>query len=189
MGGINKREHIIKKGQELIWKKGYESASVKDITTAAKLPKGSFYHYFESKEKFALEAMEFYLNSYPEEVLDAEPTMGSFEDLIDARIETIQRMQFTKDCFMSVMIQAYQEQDDEFREAVLQGIDRANQALKQLLETLQKKRIISEGYELDELIEFIDFSWRGARMQSRIQKSDRPLFIFKNYLSFMLQQG
>ena len=38
---------MIEKGMMLLWSKGYNATSVKDIVDAAQVPKGSFYFYFD----------------------------------------------------------------------------------------------------------------------------------------------
>ena len=182
MGGINKRDHLIKTGQDLIWSKGYDLSSIKDITNAAGLPKGSFYHYFESKEKFALEAMQEYIDTNPEKPHDKDCGINSLEQLIDQRIDSVIKIQFARECYMSVMCHAYTEQEDEFRLKVVESIEQSNDGIRNLLNELIEKGLIREELKLDDLEEFIDFSWRGARLKSRILKSDKPLKIFKKYL-------
>lgn len=182
MGGINKRDHLIKTGQELIWAKGYDFCSIKDITTQAGLPKGSFYHYFESKEKFALEAMNTYIEDSNEQFPDQNKDLKTLEKLIDARINSIIQIQFAKECYMSVMVHAYSDQDESFRAEVLQAIDKSNSTMVALMTQLQNRGLINSSLDLVELNEFIDFAWRGARLKTRITKSEAPLRIFKKYL-------
>ena len=47
---------------ELLWSKGYNATSVNDIVLAAGVPKGSFYFYFDSKEDFAVKAIDKYFS-------------------------------------------------------------------------------------------------------------------------------
>jgi TetR/AcrR family transcriptional repressor of nem operon len=182
VGGKNKREHLIKIGQEVIWSKGYDLCSVKDITQSAGLPKGSFYHYFESKEKFALEAMTDFINSFKEKIPNNEKTIESLEHLIDLRIKSIVKINYARECYMSVMCHAYSEQEESFRLEVLDAIEKSNEAMLVLLTDLKKQQLINTDLSLDELVEFIDFSWRGARLKARLLKSDMPLQVFKKYL-------
>ena len=189
MGGVNKREHLIKTGQELIWSKGYDLCSIKDITTEAGLPKGSFYHYFESKEKFAIEAMEQFIESSNEVIPDRKNDLSTLEKMIDLRIDSIMKIQFAKECYMSVMCHAYSEQEDGFRKKIVKSIDDSNESMRSILESLQEKKLMRAALSLEELMEFIDFAWRGARLKARIAKSDQPLRIFKKYLfEFILKQ-
>ena len=44
---------------ELIWRNNYDSVGVSDICKAAKVNKGSFYHFFPSKEVLAVESLEY----------------------------------------------------------------------------------------------------------------------------------
>jgi TetR/AcrR family transcriptional repressor of nem operon len=187
VGGKNKREHLIKIGQEVIWSKGYDLCSVKDITQSAGLPKGSFYHYFESKEKFALEAMNDFIDSFKEQIPDNETSLESLSSLLDKRIASILKIEYTRECYMSVMCHAYSEQEEGFRLEVVTAIEKSNAAMKMLLANLKDLKLIKESLDLDELLEFVDFAWRGARFKARLLKSDKPLLIFKKYLMAVIQ--
>lgn len=182
MGGINKRGELIQKGQEVILSKGYDLASVKDIAAAATLPKGSFYHYFESKEKFALEAMNDFIATYEEKLPDEDFNLESLQSMIDARIDDVIKINFARECYMSIMCHAYTDQDEVFRESVVTALDKSNEAMILLLQKLKEKELIKAELDLTELLEFIDFAWRGARLKARLTKSPAPLRIFKAYL-------
>lgn len=55
---LDKRELILAKGSEVMTRRGYHGTGVLEIVQAARIPKGSFYHYFDSKEAFAQQALE-----------------------------------------------------------------------------------------------------------------------------------
>jgi TetR/AcrR family transcriptional regulator, transcriptional repressor for nem operon len=52
------RERLIDAAIVLFWRQGFSAVSVDQICEAASVRKGSFYHFFESKEVLALEALE-----------------------------------------------------------------------------------------------------------------------------------
>jgi TetR/AcrR family transcriptional repressor of nem operon len=52
------REKILEAGQSLIELRGYSALGVAEICKAAGVPKGSFYHFFESKEALALAVID-----------------------------------------------------------------------------------------------------------------------------------
>ncbi|MDB2386647.1 TetR/AcrR family transcriptional regulator [Shewanella sp.] len=58
------RQHIIDSGYQLISTKGFSNVGLSQILTFAKVPKGSFYHYFKSKEQFGEEIINSYFNAY-----------------------------------------------------------------------------------------------------------------------------
>ena len=44
------KSRIVKSAWNLFYKNGYDDTTVEDIITASKTSKGTFYHYFKSKE-------------------------------------------------------------------------------------------------------------------------------------------
>ena len=54
------RSSILEKGARIIHKKGYNHTGIKEILDAAGVPKGSFYHFFKSKEDFGLNLLDHY---------------------------------------------------------------------------------------------------------------------------------
>src|SRR6476469_6905057 len=57
------RSRLLEKGGDLVSTLGFNATGVQEITSAAGVPKGSFYNYFESKEAFAVEVLTEYWNS------------------------------------------------------------------------------------------------------------------------------
>jgi TetR/AcrR family transcriptional repressor of nem operon len=60
----NTRQHILDTGYRIISGKGFASVGLNEILTAAGVPKGSFYHYFESKEQYGQALLESYFDDY-----------------------------------------------------------------------------------------------------------------------------
>lgn len=63
--GENKR-NILMAGRAIIAQKGFSGVGLSEILTAADIPKGSFYHYFGSKEQYGRELIEHYVAGYLE---------------------------------------------------------------------------------------------------------------------------
>lgn len=63
------RETILSAGELLILSKGFSAVGLSQILAQAKVPKGSFYHYFKSKEQFGVELIRRYFSHYGQ-VLD-----------------------------------------------------------------------------------------------------------------------
>lgn len=60
----NTRQHILDTGNRIIAGKGFSSVGLNEILTTANVPKGSFYHYFESKEQYGQALLESYFENY-----------------------------------------------------------------------------------------------------------------------------
>ena len=62
------RQRLLTCGIELVQKHGFHATGIKDLIAAAKIPKGSFYYYFPSKEIFVAELVERYIQPYIEKI-------------------------------------------------------------------------------------------------------------------------
>jgi len=60
----NTRQLILDTGQRLIAGKGFAGAGLAEILANAQVPKGSFYHYFDSKEHYGQVLLEAYFDHY-----------------------------------------------------------------------------------------------------------------------------
>ena len=54
------RDDIIRVGLEILGEKGFNSCGIDAVLKSAKIPKGSFYYYFPSKEEFGLAVLDLY---------------------------------------------------------------------------------------------------------------------------------
>jgi TetR/AcrR family transcriptional repressor of nem operon len=57
------REHILAVGESLIQCRGFTALGLAELLTQAGVPKGSFYHYFASKEAFGVALLERYFDN------------------------------------------------------------------------------------------------------------------------------
>ncbi len=58
------RQQILETAKSIILGKGFAAVGLNEILTAASVPKGSFYHYFKSKEQFGNALLEDYFDDY-----------------------------------------------------------------------------------------------------------------------------
>jgi TetR/AcrR family transcriptional repressor of nem operon len=58
------RENILAVGQRIMSGKGFSAVGLTELLTAAKVPKGSFYHYFGSKDAFGEALLSSYFEDY-----------------------------------------------------------------------------------------------------------------------------
>ncbi|KJG38502.1 TetR family transcriptional regulator [Photobacterium angustum] len=65
---IDTRQHILNVGYQLVVTKGFTSVGLSQLLSAAEVPKGSFYHYFKSKEQFGEALIHSYFHHYLQRV-------------------------------------------------------------------------------------------------------------------------
>jgi TetR/AcrR family transcriptional repressor of nem operon len=61
---VDIRQHILETAKPMILGKGFTAMGLNEVLTAAAVPKGSFYHYFKSKEHFGETLLDTYFAEY-----------------------------------------------------------------------------------------------------------------------------
>lgn len=69
-------QHILATAQKIIGAKGYAAVGLTEILTASNVPKGSFYHYFKSKDAFGEAMLKQYFEDYLSELDEILSTPG-----------------------------------------------------------------------------------------------------------------
>ena len=83
MPRINKtKAKITKVAWQLFHEKGYSETTIDDIIAASGTSKGSFYHYYSSKDELLSSLSELFDAKYEEVMLTLDPEMNSFDKLI-----------------------------------------------------------------------------------------------------------
>jgi TetR/AcrR family transcriptional repressor of nem operon len=65
---LDVRRKILETGQRIMAAKGYSGVGLNEILSASGVPKGSFYHYFASKDAFGEALLEHYFEDYLAEI-------------------------------------------------------------------------------------------------------------------------
>lgn len=69
-------QHLLTTGREIISNRGFSSVGLSSILQQANVPKGSFYHYFRSKEQFGQALLEDYFAGYLDALAQRFSTAG-----------------------------------------------------------------------------------------------------------------
>lgn len=79
------RAEILQVGQRIMATKGYSAVGLNEILTTAGVPKGSFYHYFGSKDAFGEALLESYFEDYLADMdrLFSQPGVSMAERLMN----------------------------------------------------------------------------------------------------------
>lgn len=64
IAGTDVRQKILASGRRTMGGKGFSAVGLNEVLTAAGVPKGSFYHYFGSKEAFGEALLQDYFDEY-----------------------------------------------------------------------------------------------------------------------------
>ncbi len=59
---------LLQAGMDIMLEKGYSNTGIQEVLSSLGVPKGSFYHYFESKESFAVAIIQHFDQEYSAEL-------------------------------------------------------------------------------------------------------------------------
>ncbi len=80
----NTRQVILDTAQVIVGRKGFSAVGLNEILQAAEVPKGSFYHYFNSKDAFGVVLLDSYFDHYIKgmQQLFSQPELSGFAKLM-----------------------------------------------------------------------------------------------------------
>ncbi|KTB57320.1 MULTISPECIES: TetR/AcrR family transcriptional regulator [Pseudomonas] len=78
------RQAILDTAQVIVGRKGFSAVGLNEILQAAEVPKGSFYHYFNSKDAFGVVLLDSYFDHYVNgmQQLFDQPELSGFAKLM-----------------------------------------------------------------------------------------------------------
>jgi TetR/AcrR family transcriptional repressor of nem operon len=181
------REHLIEVGLKQLRSTGYTATGVKEVLDLAKVPKGSFYHYFPSKEAFVGELFDRYAAG---EMTRAEHALG------DASIAPLKRLRqyfeelFTiygqrgeiSGCLLGSMSLEIADHSPKLQIQLKQIFTAWQAGIADILRQAIKRGDLEESTQVDPLAEFILNSYEGALVRMKAEQNDEPL---DNFLYFV----
>jgi len=187
-----KKIEIIEKSIDVMFRHGYHGTGVKDLTDAAGIPKGSLYNYFENKEDYVKEALNYYFEVMSKPQFDrlqdmtikpTERIRQFYKMMIDDMIET---PEFDKGCFAGKMTQEMSGINDGIQEVLSQINKDIIGRLKLNLEEAIAVGEIKSNTNTETMAEFIFNSWHGALQGLKASRDINTLNVFYKVLNEVL---
>lgn len=180
MKQIHNREDIIQTGLEMIWSRGFNATGIDAILKQAKIPKGSFYNFFSSKEAFCLEIIDRYLDGvsrvFDPIFTDASlPPLARIRKSFEARIVLFESYKCTRGCLLGNLGLEMSDQYEAVRGRIRDGLLAWEKQLSALLLEAQQKKSLSMDFDPDILAEYLIAAFQGALFSARVKKSSAPL--------------
>lgn len=173
------RENILANGQRIMAGKGFSAVGLNEILTAAGVPKGSFYHYFGSKDAFGKAMLESYFEDYLAE-LDATlsvPGLNMAQRLMNYW-KNWQDTQSFSDCqgkCLAVKLGAeVADLSEAMRLALKRGTAGIVDRLSHAIEAGVAEGSLSVEGSSHDIAESLYQLWLGASVMAKISRSTQP---------------
>ncbi|HWE35819.1 MAG TPA: TetR family transcriptional regulator C-terminal domain-containing protein [Isosphaeraceae bacterium] len=187
MGRETTKTTLLEAGKKLFLEKGYNHAGIEAILQEAGVPKGSFYHFFESKEDFGLQVIDHFASAYEVEIErhlgdEALSPLDRLRDYYEVKCVRLQSQECRGGCLAGKLSQEMADQSEAFRDRLdtvfRRWVDRHAECLKQA----QAAGELSPDIDPRELAEFWLSSWQGAVLRAKTIRSTAPLRTFLNVM-------
>lgn len=174
------KEELLKQGLALMYLRGFAATGVQDIADTSGVPKGSFYNYFKSKEDFALEVLEHYVDITCERletilVKGKGAPLTRLRALFDDWIREFTQKRYVGGCFAGNLCQELADVNPTFRPAVDRAFQRIQSCFTACLREARQTGELPAKADVEELSAFLLNSWQGAVLRMKASASDEPL--------------
>ena len=181
---ITTRDKLIEMGLQYMQRTSYCATGISEVLALAGVSKGSFYHYFPSKEAFGSEVLQRYLHL---EVARATTVLGEsraapikrlknyFEELIG-----IYGPKGTTNggCLLGNLSEEMANHSDLIQQTLREGFSVWEGAISAVLREALLRNELPLTSNTMEMASFILNSYEGALLRAKAERSDAPLQLF-----------
>jgi TetR/AcrR family transcriptional repressor of nem operon len=174
---------LLDAGTELILEKGYNHCGIDEILKLAGAQKGSFYHFFASKEDFGLRVIERYSErrfvSMDEYLLDTgRPPLTRLRAWYEAGCRRRADQEFRVGCLFGSLSQELSNQSEAIRRSLDNCLSGVRSRLTACLIEAQAAGDLRRDLDAALLAEYCLNSWQGALLRMKVVRSVEPLELF-----------
>ncbi|MBL4666739.1 MAG: TetR/AcrR family transcriptional regulator [Sneathiella sp.] len=173
-------EHILDVGRSLVGTQGFTALGLTQLLKVADVPKGSFYHYFASKEAFGCSLLQQYLAEYSEQldaILNAEgkPARTRLMDYFSLWCSNQTSEQSKNHCLIVKLAAEVSDISDDMRSILDQGTEMITEHLMHAIEAGHQDGSILTSVPAAQTATALYQLWLGASLMTKIKRQGGPL--------------
>lgn len=165
-----------------MWTKGFHPVGLNEILAAVGVPKGSFYHYFKSKEHFGVEMLKHYIQAatadkrHAVDACDGDPDpINRLLDMLAESIVIFEEKGGRCPCLVLKLASEVSDSSEPMREVLAKGMQTWLGVLTAPFDEALMKGIIPENTDPGTEAEIVRDLWAGAIQRATIMKSKEPM--------------
>lgn len=180
------RELLLRAGLETLTEKGFATAGLDEILGRVGVPKGSFYHYFDSKEAFGMALIERYADFFARKLdrhfqrADLSP-LARLQAFVDDAQAGMARYGYRRGCLIGNLGQEMGALPESFRTRLQATFEDWQARLAACLRQAQQAGELSASADTDALSAFFWIGWEGAVLRAKLAQCAEPLLLFARF--------
>lgn len=177
------RTALLETGLDIMLGKGFSNTGIQEILMTLNVPKGSFYHYFDSKEAYAVEIIRHFDQAHSAFLmrilgdLDLTP-LQRLRAYCDHGKTKLAAQQCKRGCLIGNLGLEMSDQSEVLRQELSSVGRKWRDMFADCIAEGQRTGEITCKYSANEAAEFFVAGWGGAVLRAKTQKDTESLEIF-----------
>ena len=173
------REGLLEKGIEVLISQGYHGTGLKQILDEVKVPKGSFYNYFESKENYVSEVLERYslkllglFDHYLEHTKDDPLTI--IRNVYQALIQELEKTG-QSGCLIGNLAAEVGNVCKECQPVMRRAVQAWKERVAKVMKRAQSQNLVRNDLSPDVMSDILLNAWHGGLLRMKIEGNTAQL--------------
>lgn len=174
---------LLQAGLDIMAEKGYSNTGIQEVLGSLSIPKGSFYHYFDSKEDFALHIIR-HVDEMRSACLQktlsntAQTPLQRLRTAADNEKNNFLTGECRKGCLIGNLSQEMSDQSEALRLELSACMNKRRDMIADCVAEAQNLGEISKEFTALEYADMYESGWSGAVMRAKTAKTIESLEIF-----------
>ena len=173
------KNRLLEAGLRLLLERGYHDLGIATLLEETGIPKGSFYHHFDSKKDFTLQVIDRYMDDV-HDGLDAcldESTAPPLDRVRTFFEET--RDKYRSEGYLGCMLGGLGQElsgvNETFREKIATCLAEISRRVADCLEEAREQGDLPADADPRQMADRLVDCWEGAALRSRLSRDPAPL--------------
>lgn len=180
------RERLVRRGVELLTEFSLGATGLDGLLKSIGITKGSFYHFFGSKQSFALEVIDWYdayFQARFERILGDTtiPPLQRLRQWVESSRRGMARHGYRRGCLVGNLSQEIGPHDALLADRLRQVFRGWEGWVQGVLAQAQDAGELAPGVDTQQLARLFWIGWQGAILRAKLECSGRPLDEFADF--------
>ena len=188
---VSTRERILEAAEEIMLAKSFHSVGLQEILKAVKVPKGSFYHHFSSKEQFGVELLDHYVKAHTERLdrffsVSGVKGMEKFIEYWTYQIGLISEAKCRQSCLVAKLGLEVASFSEPMRAVMVEALSKWRAIYERAAREGQSDGSIRQDLDPALAAAAIQDIWQGALQRTELERNVTPLRAAVKFLTGVL---
>ena len=178
------KTRLLEAGMALIRSESFSGIGINDILKTSGVPRGSFYHYFKSKEAFGLDVAQYYHAQQIEgakQILrdKASVPFDRLEAFFHGASEEFKKRDYSDGCLMCNLSTELADTNDAFQKMLKKHWAELSSEVANCIALTDRNAIGLSHLSNEEAADWLMNAWSGALVRMKAERNATPLTLFE----------